>query len=110
MGMHTMGTVEAGAYLRDCREARGLSVLAVARKLHTSKSQIERIEDGEIDTRSSLIAGFARLVNANANRLFSLLLGEPVPDTDEWWSDFDRLTPEQRHIVIGILREFVTGE
>ena len=105
-----MGTQQAGAYLELRRKQMGLSRAKVAKALRTTEKQIERIEGGEIDTRSSLIAGFARLVDANAQRLFSLLLGEPIQETDDLWAEFDRLTPAQQQIVIGLLREFLRGE
>lgn len=89
---HTMSMQTAGLYLQDLRKKRGLSVPDVARELETSKSQIDRIEDGTINTRTSLFLAYARLVNADIDYLTSLALDEGVdhltpasPDETELW-------------------------
>ncbi len=105
----TMGKTEAGMYLRERREARGLSVRAVARHLQTSKSQVDRIEAGEIDTRSSLLIRYARLVGANMERLAALFVGESY-DEDSEWSEWDDLSPEQRRKALEFIRSIVRGE
>ncbi len=103
-----MSTQRAGAYLRELREARGLSLATVGRRLQTSKSQVDRIERGAGETRTSLMLRYARLVGANTSKLAALLLGEPYDD--DTWNDFDRLTPEQQRAVTEIIRQMIRDE
>lgn len=104
-----MGTQAAGAYLAEHRVARRLSRAAVAAHLGTSEKQIERIDAGQIDTRSSLLLGYARLVGANIRRVTGLLLGEDVA-ADDPWSTFDGLAPHEQRAVIDLIRALANGE
>jgi len=58
-------TKAAGAYLRRLREAKGLGRPTVANMILTSENQVKRIEDGDIDTRGSLMLAFCRAVGGN---------------------------------------------
>ncbi len=100
-----MGTQSAGAYLRELREARGWSLATVGARLQTSKSQIDRIERGRGETRTTLLLSYARLLGANIRKVIALMPDEPFVDDAEW-AEFDKLSPEQQQIVIGILKEF----
>jgi transcriptional regulator with XRE-family HTH domain len=77
-----MGAVAAGAYLENLRNQQRRSRAEIARLLKTSESQIQRIEAGEIDTRSSLLFGFARAVKANFLHLARLLLDDKASDDE----------------------------
>ena len=106
-----MGTQSAGAYLKQLRDMQRLSLDTVAKKLHTSKSQIDRVERGVLDTRSSLLLGYARLVGANIRYLIALLLDDPaVDDGTDPWTEFDQLTPKQRQAVIEMIRSMQRDE
>jgi transcriptional regulator with XRE-family HTH domain len=77
-----MSMPAAGAYLWELRKARNLSRADVATTLHTSISQIERIERGDGETRASLLLGFARLVQADLLHLTDLLLATDATTAD----------------------------
>lgn len=62
-----------GLYLRFIREARGLSREQVASEAGTSASQIERIENGKQETRSSVMLAFLKTIRANADHLAWLI-------------------------------------
>jgi len=63
----------AGAYLRHLREARRLGRPSVANMILTSENQIKRIENGEVDSRGSLLLAFCHAVNGNAADLEHLM-------------------------------------
>jgi DNA-binding XRE family transcriptional regulator len=54
-----------GVVLRQAREAAGLTQEEVARRLHTQKSAISRIENHADDVRLSTIRKYAEAVGAN---------------------------------------------
>jgi DNA-binding XRE family transcriptional regulator len=54
-----------GVILRQAREAAGLTQEEVARRLHTKKSAISRIENHADDIRLSTIRRYAEAVGAN---------------------------------------------
>jgi transcriptional regulator with XRE-family HTH domain len=62
---HSMGLKEAGLYLRIVREARKLSRDEVAKAAGTSTSQIERLENGKQDTRSTVMLALIDTIQAN---------------------------------------------
>ena len=104
-----MSTQSAGAYLKELREARGWSLAAVGRRLQTSKSQVVRMEQGDGETRTSLLLSYGRLVGANMRRLIAMMLDEPQQD-ESFWDEFDALTPEQQQAVINVIRSYGRGK
>jgi transcriptional regulator with XRE-family HTH domain len=78
-----MSTVAAGAYLALLREKNtSYSQVSIAKLLGTSKSQIQRIESGDGETRTSLMLGLARLVGGDPNEVSDLLL-DPKADKEQ---------------------------
>lgn len=92
----------AGAYLSTLREALGLKPYRLAKMLGTSSSQIERIEAGEIETRSSLLFAFVDAVQGNPEQVMKLVLdkhataeqGKAVAEA--WLSDKERAEIERQ--------------
>lgn len=72
MGM-TMSTAAAGAYLEVLRKHMHLSREKVAKQLKTSRSQIERIEGGIGETRTTQLVAFARFVQGKVDEVVALL-------------------------------------
>ena len=58
-------TFKIGVLLRQAREASGLTQAEVARRLHTQKSAISRIENHAEDVRLSTLRRYADAVGAN---------------------------------------------
>lgn len=54
-----------GVILRQAREAAGLTQEEVARRLHTKKSAISRIENRTDDVRLSILRRYAEAVGAS---------------------------------------------
>jgi HTH-type transcriptional regulator / antitoxin HipB len=54
-----------GVVLRQAREAAGMTQEEVARRLHTQKSAISRIENHADDVRLSTLRRYAEAVGAN---------------------------------------------
>lgn len=79
----SMSTVAAGAYLALLREKNTpYSQVSAAKMLGTSKSQIQRIESGDGETRTSLMLGLARLVGGDPHEVSDLLL-DPKADKEQ---------------------------
>lgn len=71
-----MGTQAVGAYLQTYRDARGYSRVRLAALVGTSEAQIVRIEQGEQDTRGSLLLAIVRALGASADVVTDLILSE----------------------------------
>lgn len=75
-GSYTAGMgniVTVGTYLKTLREGRGLSRFEIAKEVNTNEVQILRIENGDIDTRGSLLLAFLRIVEGSADQLTALM-------------------------------------
>ena len=73
--------IAVGAYLRTLREARNLTREAVADAVNTSVSQLVRIENGEQDTRGSLLFRIVATVRGDVEQVNRLMLSETAtPD------------------------------
>jgi transcriptional regulator with XRE-family HTH domain len=80
MGM-VMSTAAAGAYLEVLRKHLNFSREKVAKQLKTSRSQIERIEGGIGETRTTQLVAFARFVQGKVDDVVALLdVGHTVED------------------------------
>ena len=125
--------IAAGMYLRTLREGRGMSRKEIAAALKTSPSQIERIENGEQETRGSLLFGFVDAVRGSAEHVQRLLLSaeasenegerlarswlgeivdalKPLPEeglTPDEQAIISRLTPQQRAAVVEVARQML---
>lgn len=71
-----MGLQAVGAYLHACRDARGYSRVRLAALVGTSEAQIVRIEQGDQDTRGSLLLAIVRALGASADVVTDLALSE----------------------------------
>ena len=71
-----MSVHAAGSYIRTLREAHQLSRDEIAAAADTSGSQVERIENGKQETRSSVLLGLVRAVRGNVEHLQQLLLDD----------------------------------
>lgn len=69
-----MSKEAVGAYVRALREARNLSRVDVAVEVETNESQILRLENGTVDTRSSLLLAVIRCVGGRMDDLAQLML------------------------------------
>ncbi len=115
-----MSMQAAGMYLRTLRERRGFSREDVAHELGTDKTQIQRVENGTHDTRSSLLLGFVRVVQGNTDHVADLMLNadataEEGKQLAEQWLDqeqrgmiqqrVDVLPDEDLDIALQVIRE-----
>lgn len=76
-----MSTAAAGAYLEVLRKHLNFSREKVAKQLKTSRSQIERIEGGIGETRTTQLVAFARFVQGKVDDVVALLdVGHTVED------------------------------
>jgi transcriptional regulator with XRE-family HTH domain len=76
-----MSLEATGAYLKRLREEARLSKLGLSRMVHTSDSQIIRIESGN-ETRGSLLANIIRVLGANPEDVVLLLSSDEYTAED----------------------------
>lgn len=69
-----MSMKAVGAYLHTLREHHDLTLTEIAKKLKTSSSLIFRVEQGQGETRGSILLGFTRLVEGSPDDIANLLL------------------------------------
>lgn len=69
-----MSKVAVGAYFLRLREEARLSRLALARQIGTGDAQLLRIENGEQETRGSLIAALTHALDASPQDVLELYL------------------------------------
>lgn len=84
--------IATASYVRELRDLRGLTQEELAKKVRTSVSQIVRIEKGEIDTRSSLLARIIAALEGNGQRLITLLVSEEATVLDGRRAAIDDVT------------------
>lgn len=77
-----IGGKAVGAYLKTLRESAGLSPTEVAAQLKTDATQIWRVENWKTDTRTSILFGFAQIVNGSAADI-ELLINNPNSTAEE---------------------------
>jgi predicted transcriptional regulator len=69
-----------GEYLRTLRRYKGLSITKLAAELDTVEAQIRKIENGQIDTRFSMVAGLCRILGGDITDLAYLALSKATRD------------------------------
>jgi transcriptional regulator with XRE-family HTH domain len=96
-----MTMIAAGMYIRTLRTAQGFSRADVAALTGTHESQVQRIENGEQETRSSLMVRIVRVVGGDIGQVATLLLDECATAEDgqryaEAWQQriYDRAAQE----------------
>lgn len=77
-----MSAEAAGAYLWELRKKTKLSRVAAAKRVGSVRSNIERIENGDGETRSSLLLAFTELVGGDIYHVASLFLNEKMKAED----------------------------
>jgi transcriptional regulator with XRE-family HTH domain len=83
-----------GSYFRRLREAKGLSVTQVAAALDTVERQIRIIENGERDTRGSMLVNMCHYLEGNIYQVAYLMMSaDATPEEGrqlaEEWLDRD---------------------
>ena len=75
-----MSLKATAAYIKFLRERAGLSQAELARRTHTSSSQISRLEDAGGEVRASLMARIIRALEANPDDVISLLVDDKASE------------------------------
>lgn len=97
----SMGLIAAGAYIRTLRDALGLRLEDVAAAANTSESQVSRIENGEQETRGSLLLAIVRAVRGRAEHIQDLILDNTLTAEDgkkkaqEWFTRAEVVAGEE---------------
>ena len=78
-----MGMEAVGAYLREIREKKGKSAVAIAEAIGTSQTHIWRIEQGKTQSiKAEMLFSFVQAVGANVGDVEKLLLDSSATPSD----------------------------
>jgi len=99
-----MSLKATAAYLKLLRENAGISQAELARRTHTSSSQINRLEDAKGEVRASLMASIVRALNASAEDVITLLVDSSATAESGQklamnWLEKRKAEPQTRHHV-----------
>lgn len=92
---------QLGRYLRDLRNAAGLTVRAAARELERSAT-IWRIESGLTSTRSVEVKLMCELYGATADMTEALMALAKETKARGWWQAYGDVVPEWLDLYIGL--------
>jgi transcriptional regulator with XRE-family HTH domain len=84
-------------YLKEWREARGLTLGQVARRMPYNKSSLSRIENGLQEYKEEILLGYARLCGCQPGDLINRPPGGP----DELWSILGDASNDELNQILG---------
>jgi transcriptional regulator with XRE-family HTH domain len=93
-------TAKAPHFIRQWRKHRGLTLEALAERVHMTHGNLSRIERGEVPYNQVLLERLAEELRCEPA---DLIVRDPS-DPGGLWSIWDRLTPPQREQGAGLLR------
>ena len=93
---------QLGRYLRDLRNAAGLSVKDAARGLEWSEAKMWRIETGQTSLRSLDVEAMCRLYRAEPNMTEALMGLARETKAKGWWQSFGDAVPEWFDLFVGL--------
>jgi transcriptional regulator with XRE-family HTH domain len=93
---------QLGRYLRDLRNAAGLTVRTAARELERSEPTIWRIESGLTSTRSVEVRVMCELYGATGEMTKALMALAKETKARGWWQAYGDVVPEWFDLYIGL--------
>lgn len=93
-------------FIRRWRKHRGLTLEALAERVHMTHGNLSRIERGEVPYNQVLLERLAEELRCDPA---DLIIRDPS-DPDGLWSIYDRLTPAQRVQGVGLLKVIAGGK
>lgn len=105
--------IAIGAYLETLRKHHGWTRADVAVRLCTHESQIERVENGKHDTRSSLLFALVHLVGGDLEQVSKLVLDKNATEKDgqrEALTLLDRLKELDDKITLPVMKKNMAAQ
>jgi transcriptional regulator with XRE-family HTH domain len=93
---------QLGRYLRDLRNAAGITTKVAARELERSEPTIWRIETGQTGVRSLDVKAMCELYGATADMTAALMSLAKETKAKGWWQAYGDAVPEWFDIYIGL--------
>ena len=93
---------QLGRYLRDLRNAAGLTVRDAARGLEWSEAKMWRIETGQTSLRSLDVEAMCRLYDAPREATRDLMALAKETKARGWWQAFSDAMPDSFHLYVGL--------
>lgn len=93
---------QLGRYLRDLRNAAGLTVKAAARALEWSEGKMWRIETGQTSLRSLDVENMCRIYKADQSITEALMGLAKETKAKGWWQSYGDAVPEWFDLYIGL--------
>jgi len=93
---------QLGRYLRDLRNAAGISVKLAARELERSEPTLWRIETGQTSVRSLEVKAMCQLYGATTDMTDALVSLAKETKAKGWWQAYGDIVPEWFDLYIGL--------
>jgi transcriptional regulator with XRE-family HTH domain len=93
---------QLGRYLRDLRNAAGITTKVAARELERSEPTIWRIETGQTSVRSLDVKAMCELYGATPDMTEALMSLAKETKAKGWWQAYGDVVPEWLDIYIGL--------
>jgi transcriptional regulator with XRE-family HTH domain len=93
---------QLGRYLRDLRNAAGLTIRAAAKELERSEPTIWRIEAGQVPSRALDVEQMCRLYQANPDMTKALMALARETKAKGWWQAYGDVVPDWLDLYIGL--------
>jgi transcriptional regulator with XRE-family HTH domain len=93
---------QLGRYLRDLRNAAGLTVKASAKGLEWSEAKLWRIETGQTSLRSLDVEAMCRIYGAQADMTAALMGLAKETKARGWWQGYGDAVPEWFDLYVGL--------
>src|SRR3984957_17892532 len=93
---------QLGRYLRDLRNAAGLTVKDAARGLEWSEAKMWRIETGQTSLRSLDVEAMCRIYGARSDMTAALMSLAKETKARGWWQAYGDAVPEWFDLYVGL--------
>ena len=93
---------QLGSYLRDLRNAAGLTVKDAARGLEWSEAKMWRIETGQTSLRSLDVEAMCRIYGARSDMTSALMGLAKETKARGWWQAYGDAVPEWFDLYVGL--------
>lgn len=93
---------QLGRYLRDLRNAAGLTVRDAARRLEWSEAKMWRIETGQTSLRSLDVEAMCRIYGAQPDMTTALMSLARETKARGWWQAYGDALPEWFDLYVGL--------
>ena len=106
--LRTMSMEQVGRYIKQLREAQGLTQREAAARVGLHSKTIERWEAGSHEPRLTELAPYVKMLNGSLADVIELLTGDRIDQAIlEAAHSLARLTPAQRQLLSELARQLL---